>query len=151
MASKSHNRWSCCCSEGDMNTYEDFFFSFQWNISGWSSFCSLVCLPPPHPPFCLLKGWAFSHDLSTEYNKIALFCLRKGMKIRFCELRGTLSAHVLTQTYTCIVCGFNGSSCIEVYKHLCFMYLILIEINISCMIRLVCNKGYYTLYHPHRL
>lgn len=65
MASKAHDRRTCCSRGSHMNTYEDFLcFVFCFLVtrsgSGWSGFCSLSCLLR----CCLLKGWAVIYEPS---------------------------------------------------------------------------------------
>jgi len=74
------------------------FPRFKW--SGWSGFCSLMCLLLPP-----IKGRSFQPRFINWMKQDRIILLTDGIKINSCELWGPLNVYVLTHTHThCLPC-----------------------------------------------
>lgn len=87
VASKAHNRRSCCSGESDMNTYEDFV-SFVVVIQTEQRRLVRLLFSGVFAPLLPIKGLSFQLWFICWIKQDSIILLMDDNKINSCELRG---------------------------------------------------------------
>lgn len=103
VASKSHNKRSCCCRGSDMNTYE-FFSPSEWQCLVSLLFSGVFTSPT------VFYYKNPSVDLSAWIKQDGIVLLTQGVKINQYELWWTLCVYI-THTHSCLWLFRGGSLC----------------------------------------